>query len=93
MIAAFLSLIGGNGTGLVALGGIIAAIVGWMTLKLRRERKDGINEQIAAQSKQDKKNHELIIKDVNRAAEAGARVGTASGKRLQPDPYDRDNAG
>jgi hypothetical protein len=83
MTAWLLSLLGGNGAGLAAMGAAIVTFIGWMTLKLRRARKDGINE-----TKVD--HYEQSIKDVERAAQAGARVGTASGERLQPDKYDRD---
>ena len=50
---------------------------------LAKVRKDGIN-----QAKVD--SYEQSIKDVERAAQAGARVGTASGNRMR-DPYDRDH--
>ena len=80
MIASILALISGNTAGLAAMGADIVTFIGWMTLKLRRARKDGINAQ-----KVD--NYEQSLKDLAAVRRAGdARpVGGVS-----DDPNNRD---
>lgn len=80
MIASILALISGNTAGLAAMGAAIVTFIGWMTLKLRRARKDGINAQ-----KVD--NYEQSLKDLAAVRRAGdARpVGGVS-----DDPNNRD---
>lgn len=82
-VSALLSLIAGNTGSLAALGAVVVALAVGAWRMLANAKKAGIN-----QAKVD--SYEQSIKDVERAAQAGARVGTASGNRL-PDPYDRDH--
>jgi len=83
MIAWAVSLLTSNTGSLAALGGVILTLIIGAWRMLANAKKAGINEQ-----KVD--SYEQSIKDVERAAQAGARVGTASGNRM-PDPYDRDH--
>jgi hypothetical protein len=70
---------------------LFAAIVGGLGFGFH-QRLAGARAERNKQAAKDAKNRELIIRDVNRAAEAGARVGTASANELRNDPFNRDNA-
>ena len=74
------TLISGNTAGLAALGASILAFIGWMTLKLRRARKDGINAQ-----KVD--HYEQSLKDLAAVRRAGDARPVGG---VQSDPHNRD---